>query len=343
METTNDKYLPLFYAASVVLQANQEYCQRLFDLIQTEITRVNSIQPTPPAPHEYIQLNRLSEYLATELVNHGYSKNYLFNRILFLSNNASQIPFVDAYTKLRALSTKHQELFTVVFRLLKVEGKTKKIDINDPSVLKDAEIVQLEAINKKAADFFSRKEYFINAHSIVYLKRNLIEFCMDLKRLKIEQTIPNFNMDLKFLKDAATYDFIVQNHGAAYPLLALRASMYKKLVTHSSEIKELIQKHRKNLEWHIPRCYRIRNEIVHDAAIHLNIEAINGNLKYYLTFILNDIIAYLDNNPIDINSSGSISIEDYFILQEIRYKSIEKAGFSFDQLIEEISVTEIFT
>jgi len=92
----------------------------------------------------------------------------------------------------------------------------------------------------------------------------------------------------------------------------------------------------------LTRCYRIRNEIVHDAAIHLNIESITGNPKYYLTFILNSLISYLDDTPVDINMNGFLSIEDYFILQEIRYNSLLKSVFNIDQLMEEISATEIF-
>jgi len=108
-------------------------------------------------------------------------------------------------------------------------------------------------------------------------------------------------------------------------------------------LAEAIIKHRKNLDWHLTRIYRIRNEIVHDAAIHLNIESITGNLKYYLTYILNGLIDYLDNAPLDINSDGFITIEDYFLLQEIRYNSLNTSGFNLEVLMNEKSVAEIFS
>ena len=45
----------------------------------------------------------------------------------------------------------------------------------------------------------------------------------------------------------------------------------------------------------------------------------------------------------DLNLSGHISIEDYFIYQDIRIKGLEKVGLSFNQSIDEPCVTEIFT
>lgn len=74
------------------------------------------------------------------------------------------------------------------------------------------------------------------------------------------------------------------------------APCYKNFIINPKLLVGNILKHGTNLERHLTRCYRIRNEIVHDAAIHLNIESITGNLKYYLTFILHALIYYLDEN-----------------------------------------------
>jgi len=41
--------------------------------------------------------------------------------------------------------------------------------------------------------------------------------------------------------------------------------------------------------------------------------------------------------------SGRLSIEDYFLLQEIKYKSLEKAKFPLDEVINQNNATEIFT
>ena len=119
--------------------------------------------------------------------------------------------------------------------------------------------------------------------------------------------------------------------------------LYKSLINDVKIIPNEILKHRANLEWHLTRCYRIRNEIVHDAAIHLNIESITGNLKYYLTYILNGLLEYLDDTPNNINIDSQATINDFFMLQEIKYRSIEKSGFKLNKLMEEKSATEIFS
>jgi hypothetical protein len=186
------------------------------------------------------------------------------------------------------------------------------------------------------------KHYFIHAHSIAYIKRNLFEFHKDIKRLKLLEAIPNASDDLNYLKDINSYDYIINNFHDAFPLLAFRAHKYKAVISSVKTISEDILKHRTNLEWHLSRCYRIRNEIVHDAAIHLNIESITSNLKYYLTYVLNSLLDYLNTATNEINMNGQITINDYFLLQEIKYNSISKAGFKLDDLMGEKSATEIF-
>jgi hypothetical protein len=186
------------------------------------------------------------------------------------------------------------------------------------------------------------KEYFTHSHANAYLKRNLSEFHKDLERLKLLDSIPNANENLEYLKTSETYDFIIDTYFEAFPLLAFRAYKYKSMIC-DKKISGEILKHRTNLEWHLTRCYRIRNEIVHDAAIHLNIESITGNLKYYLTYILNGLLDYLDNTASDINMDGMVTITDYFLLQEIKYNSLKASGFDLNRLMEEKSATEIFS
>jgi len=490
-ESSDKNYLHLYHATNLVLEANKNYLKRLFYLIEGEIARVNALGPGAYTVSELSTLNILADYLGTELINHGYSKGFLYSELTWLFNDTTSKAFADAFNNFKQLSDREQEDFIVIFRLHKLAGKTKTIDLKSKFELSNEEKAEFAGINKKSADFFAKagdyfyylkinlkgwdylsvvekakkglfttmdllhlgfpdnpfdfykkclvigsrrreltniqpvtyipdgyyknnqdlydllqekitrlsekkeiqreslqkitsafrhlrlgrdadeleqkfinywigleyifsnydindntisrlKEYFIHAHSIAYIKRNLTEFCMDIQRLKLEGTVPGFNSDLQFLKNVATFDYILQNYSVSYPLLAFRADHYKKFLTDQSSVGKAVTKHRSNLDWHLTRCYRIRNEIVHDAAIHLNIESITGNLKYYLTFILNGLISYLDDAPVDINMNGFLSIEDYFILQEIRFNSLKKAGLKLDQLIEEISATEVF-
>ena len=490
-ECSEKNYLHLYHAVNLILESNKSYLQRLFDIIEVEIVRINKIGAQAFNVSELKILNTLADHLGTELINYGYSKGFLYSEITILFSDTTAKPFRDAFNNLKVLGSREQEEFIVIFQLNQIAGKTKNIELKSKLELSNEEREKFASINKKATDFFSKskgiyyylkvslkgwdylsvvekakkelfttmdilhlgfpdnpfdfykqclvvesnrreltnvqpvsyitdgnyknnqdlydllqekitrlsdkreiqresiqkiisafrhlrlgrdadeleqkfinywigleylfsnydindntinrlKEYFIHAHSIAYIKRNLTEFCLDIKRLKLDDQIPDFDFNLYFLKDVAIFDYIINNFSISNPLLAFRAECYKQFITDKKAIGKVILKHRSNLEWHLTRCYRIRNEIVHDAAIHLNIESITGNLKYYLTFILNGLISYLDDTPIDINMNGFLSIEDYFLLQEIRYNSLLTSGFKMEQLIEETSATEIF-
>lgn len=94
-------------------------------------------------------------------------------------------------------------------------------------------------------------------------------------------------------------------------------------VKNKRSIKDRLDSHTNNLKWNIYRLYRIRNEIVHNAATKTNITANVSHLKYYLTFILNAALAFLSDTPADIDSDGRVTIEDFFVSQDIIYGSLQ--------------------
>lgn len=485
----NKNYQQLAYATKLLIEKNKDYANKLFITIDEEIGDLNK---KIIMPQDLEKLNNHLDFLATELINQGYSKGYLYFVISKLFSDNAQKDFSDALNEIKSLSTRESEKFLVVFKLLKLGGGNKKIDIKTQLEINEEKIKELSQINDKSQAFFSKrgdftyfiavtlkgldylsviekakkelftildilhlgypdnpfdfykkclvigtrkreltnirpvnyitdgnyknndelyelllnkikrlskkkkvqneslqkavsayrhlrlgrdadeleqkfinywigleyifsnydindntvtrlKEYFIHAHSIAYIKRNIKEFHNDIERLKLGEAIEGFADDLNYLKNQDTYDYIIKEFFDGFPLLGFRAMKYKNLINSDKNLTAAILKHRKNLDWHLTRIYRIRNEIVHEAAIHLNIESITGNLKYYLTYILNGLIDYLDNAPIDINSDGLITIEDYFLLQEIRYNSLNKAGFNLQEIMNEKSVSEIFS
>lgn len=485
-----EDYQSLFHATNLVLKGNQDYFSSLCNAISDEISRLVAI-PAPIPLFEFLGLEMLTGYLGTEMVNSGYSKNYLSKKIIAGFEQSRATPFQTVFNKVKGLAIRPLESFDVIFRLMKKEGGTHQINLQDSQVLNDHEINELCELNVRARQFFSKrgarywylkisqegcdffavverakrhllpkmdvlhmgfpdaqfsyndiclvignneptkttthpikfisdgyyrnhqdvydilqqnlyelstnkniqketiqkivsavrhlrlgsesdeleqvflnywigleyifsnydagestivrlKENFINAHTLSYMKRNLIEFFKDMKRLEVESLIPGYNIDLQFLKDEKTYDHIMGNFLNDHPLLAFRAYEYKRLLV-DNKIRGFLAEHRIQLDRHLTRCYRFRNEIVHDAAIHLNIDAITANLKYYLTFVINDIIAFLKNNPMDLNLSGYISIEDYFIYKGLKIKGLEKTGFTFNKMLDEVSVTEAFS
>lgn len=89
---------------------------------------------------------------------------------------------------------------------------------------------------------------------------------------------------------------------------------------------ESIKKHQENLKWNLTRLYRIRNEIVHNAAIKNGIYVNIAHMKYYLTFILNSILDFMANTPIDVNNDNRITIEDFFFAQDIMLGSLKSSS-----------------
>lgn len=176
------------------------------------------------------------------------------------------------------------------------------------------------------------REYFKRCHSIIYLKRNLTEFHKDIKRLKEHTNLPEFNDDLQYLELEATYNYIIANSNS--PLMIFRAQYYKELLLDPKRVRAVMENHQKNLEWNLTRIYRIRNEIVHNAAIKEDIAVLTSHLRYYLTFIINGLIDFLINRPIDINNDQKISIDDYFLLQDLTLASLETQGMSFADLMK---------
>ena len=179
------------------------------------------------------------------------------------------------------------------------------------------------------------KQNLVTVHSLVYLKRNMKEFHEDLKRLKKLSSITGSGEDLIYLKKVESYNFIKSTYYESDPLLAFRAYEFKKdLFTNTDQLKEILKRHQLNLEAHLSRAYRIRNEIIHDAAIRPNIESITSNLKYYLTFIINEILEFFLNNPIDANFDNELSIDDFFIVRQLEFNSMQKEGVSLERVFE---------
>lgn len=159
------------------------------------------------------------------------------------------------------------------------------------------------------------RKYFPVCHSLIYVKRNLYDFHMALGRLKLSHAIPNYNRNLEYLTHYKTYDLISKQ--SENQLLKFRSTYFQKWVSDPDNISRALQKHKENLDWNLTRLYRIRNEIVHNAAVKNGIYSNVSHIKYYLTFILNSLLDFLSTIPADINNDGQVTIEDYFIAQDI--------------------------
>lgn len=167
------------------------------------------------------------------------------------------------------------------------------------------------------------KEYFVACHSLSYVKRNSYDFYKSVSRLaKTElEELTHFNSNpTHCLLNPQFYEEITKKFKEDHPLLSYRAKVLGRILcppTGQSEIKKYVERHQKNIIIHFTRIYRLRNEIIHDAATNTNNENVASNLRYYLTFILNGVIDYLSS--VDDEDT---SIEDYFTINEIHLGNI---------------------
>lgn len=179
------------------------------------------------------------------------------------------------------------------------------------------------SVNSEEKTIDRIRKYYPICHSLVYAKRNLFDFHKSLIRHGISDTITDFdfNPSIEYLTKHKTYDEIFAN--STNELLKFRALFFQKWVEDPSNIETTLKKHSDNLKWNLTRLYRIRNEIVHNAAIKNGIYVNISHMKYYLTFILNSILDFMSNDSLDIDNDGKITIEDYFIAQDIMLGSLK--------------------
>ncbi|HRD38497.1 MAG TPA: hypothetical protein PLC65_07695, partial [Bacteroidia bacterium] len=164
------------------------------------------------------------------------------------------------------------------------------------------------------------RQYYKKCHAIIYFKRNL---------KYLHDSIKVFNLDSKiagiadYLNIEGNYNIVIAEY-KTFPLLAYRANSFLEQLNSTKKTRDTIEKHQMNLDWNLNRIYRLRNEIVHNASIQLNIEAVTSHLRYYLVFILNGLMDYFINQPVDLDNDGELTIDDYFIMQEILLDNIYK-------------------
>lgn len=177
------------------------------------------------------------------------------------------------------------------------------------------------------------KEHFVNAHSLAYVKRNAYSFKEEFSQISTyhQLLVPSFTPDNCNCLSLESFYIEVGQLLDTHPLLAYRALKLHKWFFAPGKVSnasDYIKKHKKNLETHFTRIYRLRNEIIHDAKTNTNNEHIASNLRYYLTFILNEIIDYFSRN-----TGKPITIEDLFIQNEIEIGNIEHSGYPLKMLL----------
>lgn len=154
--------------------------------------------------------------------------------------------------------------------------------------------------SSEGSTFVRLKPLFLDMVSCCYVKRNYIDFVRSLKRKKIiseEENSVNFSM----LESSDNWDKL--DILARYRIKRMKSHLH----SHDS-ISKYNKKHRYNVESHIVRMYRYRNELVHDGAIKSNIEGITSNLRSYLVFVLNQMLYFFANTT----NTKTLDTSDFF-------------------------------
>lgn len=153
-----------------------------------------------------------------------------------------------------------------------------------------------------------------------YFKRLLIDFHESIKFYGATGHIATFSDDLLYLRDLTNYDTIAAQ--VNIPALAFRAFELKERIKSQKVIKIGLKSHADKLERNLMRIYRHRNAIVHSAASGADLLDVTSHLKYYLVFVINSAIDFINNTPVDLNMDGRITLDDFFAVCHIEYENL---------------------
>lgn len=145
----------------------------------------------------------------------------------------------------------------------------------------------------KESTFERIKKFFIEISQACYIKRNILylnTWLIKTHRIQEDEYYWEKNDVNEFINS-------IDNILLKYRLLNMKSHL-----RNGESIKKYLAQHRKNLEQHITRIYRLRNELIHEAAIKQDIANVTSNLRSYLVFVLNQLIFYFNSSNYDMKS-----------------------------------------
>ena len=160
------------------------------------------------------------------------------------------------------------------------------------------------------------KEFMLDVMMCSYAKRNMSY----LEHKLIKAGVLPADKRLKDLT-VAEIDSFATNSSI---LLRYRLKKHKSIFYSANDkLENYLKNHETNLIRHLSRIYSLRNELVHEAAIKQNIEGITSNLRYYLTFVMNQLFDYMGNNDRD---GRKIGMSDFFKEYHFMREDLAKCG-----------------
>lgn len=125
--------------------------------------------------------------------------------------------------------------------------------------------------------------HYFEKHLISY--KNALLFCGVKSIDEQTSTLELFEN----IHDQGKFDAIIKQLDNV-PFLKYKISSFKSKTSDATALSAFIERHERNLDWHIHRIWRIRCDIVHSAEYSLNLNLLSANLEYYLKSLLELII-----------------------------------------------------
>ncbi|SKC10611.1 hypothetical protein SAMN05660841_04266 [Sphingobacterium nematocida] len=165
-------------------------------------------------------------------------------------------------------------------------------------------------------------EYYTKIHSLSYAVKIFQYIHKSVQSLELDTVLTHYNQnDLDYLINPLSI-IELSSEVVRFPLFVYRLQTLNARFQDHNRIKSELERHGNNLRRNLLRIYRVRNEIVHNAAKDTNIIEITSHIRYYLTFIINGFLDFIINHPLDADQDGKLSIDDYFMISGIRLDSL---------------------
>lgn len=306
----------------------------------------------------YSARNTIASILDFINLGHRDSKSDYYHHCMVIDENNGDYGQIDSNHVLDGIYRSDDDLHSVIDEKFQKIVADTSIDENVVSVLKsgvrylrlgdeDIEAEQkllnywigIEHIfatpNKEVRLIKKIAKHFSQIHFLSFYKRNIENLHSTIIRLKLNEKLPSFSGDsLEYLINEDTYVNLINLCEEENPLMSDRAFKFKKTLSDNKILQNSLKKHIQDLEGNIYRIYRVRNEIVHNAAIKNNISELTSHLQYYLIFMLSSIMDFFTSDVVDINNDNKISIEDYFITYRLQYESLERDSVGLIEMMK---------
>lgn len=158
------------------------------------------------------------------------------------------------------------------------------------------------------------KSFYVSLSCSYYLQRR-VNYLLVLAERK-RYTNAGQTIELKDLKSGLMENLAFEDQD---PLLEKRIKKYINDFNTNHSIVDNLKLHKKRLELHLTRIYKIRNELVHEGRTSVDLNLVASHLRHYLLFSIEQLTNEINENDLLEH------LDDVFIYYENLNNRINKA------------------